>query len=333
MWLFDAFNDWAKNLKTYLLGRGFLSLAVILAGVVTNMVAPGSTLITSAVVAFGGALFNGVMRLKSQEVYENNMIELYRDDIAREFGIAPGDVTRSHLHEAAKTNDVIDQALKRQSHRNWVNFGTSALAAIATFGLINVGILDMGKELFSNLPWGLDGVAQFLTMGSVAGFSSLVLHSGLEFAIDRKTGLDNAAAHDRILELERGMGRGWGISKEQVYSVLVAGNPSVQSMIAQQFGADYARMRPTQQAQVLEEIGVADAMQAIATEINHGRMRPAHLAYMMNDAMPRDNRPREDAAAPQKSFVKALGRAAQHDARSFAERVDAQRTGSMERAL
>jgi hypothetical protein len=126
--------------------------------------------------------------------------------------------------------------------------------------------------------------------------------------------------------MNRGMARGWGVSKEQVYGVLVAGNLSLQSGIERRFGKPYAAMRPQDQAKVLGEIGVDQDMQLVANEINAGKMRPSHLAYMIADALP--TRPprveKEEAKTPQRSFVKSLG-LAPREMQSHTARVDASR--------
>lgn len=276
------FTNPLRTLKTYALGRGLISMGVMGATLLTG----GTNMLAIGLVALGGVVLTGLMRMNAQAIYENNMVGLYRGDIAERLGIAPEEVTRAHLHEAAKHNEVIDQALKRQRQKNYIAFGTALLAGVVTFGLLQFGGLHLAvKDLMVSQ---LGPVAQYLSvfsMGIVAGLSSLVVHDGLEAYLGAKTGISKAAAHDRIVAMEKRMARGWSIGKEHVYEVLVAGNPQLRARIAQEFGKDYASMGPTEQGRVLEVIGVAEDMQLIAREINAGRLRPGQLAYMIGDVV------------------------------------------------
>lgn len=305
--------------KAFLLGRGLLTLGVIAAWAIS-----GGGLIPAMVVGIGGAAFSGFMRMTNQAVYEDQMVDMYRDGIAQQLGLDPKQVTRAHLKEAAKSNDVIDQALQRQRHMSWISFGTSALAAMTTVGLIALGAPQGIESLFGEGTLGT--ILSYTSFGIVSALSSLVIHDGLQTFIGHKTGVSKAAAHDRIVEMERGLARGWGVSKEQVYGALVAGNTALQTTIQQEFGKPYAGMRPSEQAQVLNKIGVADEMLAIAAEINAGRMRPSNLAFMMNEAMPRVNTPHAvNHDTPRRSHVAALGRGTRDEPMGHVARLDADR--------
>lgn len=320
----DLFIEPLRVMKAFLLGRGVLMGMTLAAWGIGKqfLIDP---LIPAAVVATGGALFSGFMRITNQTIYEDQMVNMYRDGIAQQLGIDPQQVSRAQLHEAAKTNDVIEQALQRQRHMSWISFGTRALAAATTVGLIALGVPGIiGAAIGAGAA---SGLLSFVGFAVVSTMSSLIVHDGLQALIGHKTGVSKAAAHDRIVEMERGLSRGWGISKEQVYGTLVAGNPSLQATIAQEFGKPYASMRANEQGKVLEKIGVADDMLAIANEINAGRMRPSNLAFMMNEAMPRPNKPRiaNDDNAPRRSHVAALGRSARDESIGHVARLDADR--------
>lgn len=331
-YMIDAVQDRLKTLRAYAFGRGIVSLGVVVAGAIASF--SGMGLLLPAAVAIGGIGMQAFMRVQRQRVYEDAMVDLYRDDIAAHLNLAPDQVTRAHLKEAAQDNEVIDQALKRQRHKSAITFATSALAGLVTFGLLASPLPGMLGNLFSSMPGEglLEGILKFGTFGMIAGTSSLIVHDGLEAVIGAKTGVSKAAAHDRIVEMERGMRRGWGVSKQQVYGVLVAGNPSLQQAIAKKFGRDYSRMAPTQQEQVLQEIGVADDMQVLANEINQNRCRPGHLAYMIGDASTpyRARRAQahpdlvEQTIAPARSFVEKLN-IAPREHQSHTARLDADR--------
>lgn len=320
----DLFIEPLRVMKAFLLGRGLLmGLTLATWGIAKQFSI--EALIPASIVAGAGVVFSGFMRLTNQRVYEDQMLNMYRDGIAQQLGIAPEQVNHAHLKEAAKLNDVIDQALTRQRSVSFVSVATSALAAATTIGLIALGAPAAIAGLFGT--GAISAVASFASFAVVSTLSSLVVHDGLQAVIGRRTGLSKAAAHDRIVEMERGIARGWGVSKEQVYGALVAGNPSLENSIQREFGKSYGSMRGSEQAKVLQKIGVADEMLTIAGEINAGRMRPANLAYMMNEAMPRPNKPVAVAAepAPQRSHVAALSRAPRDEVAGHVARLDAER--------
>lgn len=312
-----------RFMKAFLLGRGLLSAAVLVTWGVASIVSPGATLIPALIAAGLGTAFSGFMRMTRQHLYEDQMVDMYRDGLAQQLGIAPEQVTRAHLKQAAHSNDVIDQALQRQRHIDWVSLGTSVLGAASTVALIALKVPALLTVGTGAAPVAL-GIVAF---GVVAAITSNVVHYGLQTFIGHKTGISKAAAHDRIVEMERGIARGWGVSKEQVYGTLVAGNPVLQNTIARELGKPYASMRPSEQAMTLNRIGVADEMLLIAQEINAGRMRPANLAFMMNEAMPRPNtRTVEEPRMPTRSFVQAVGKSPRNASISHTARLDAERS-------
>lgn len=317
----DLFIEPARFLKAFLLGRGLLTAAVFATWGVASLLQV-SALVPAGVAALGGIAFSGFMRITRQTIYEDQMVNMYRDGIAQQLGIDPQQVTRAHLKEAAKDNDVIDQALNRQRHMSWISFGTTALGAASTVALIAFGVPAM-------LTFGTGAAAATLgaiAFGAVSAITSAVVHYGAQSYISQKTGVAHAAAHDRIVEMERGLARGWGVSREQVYGTLVAGNPALQQTIIREFGKSYGSMRPVEQSSVLQQIGVAEEMWTIAQEINAGRMRPANLAFMLNEAMPRANHIIAEAAhTPQRSHVAALGRAPRDESIGHTARLDAER--------
>ncbi|MES2984581.1 MAG: hypothetical protein V4735_05270 [Pseudomonadota bacterium] len=335
----EEFGSFLRTMRVYLLGRGLVSLGVIAATMASSTFS-GLTILGVApalVIAVGGALVTGFLRIHAQREYETNMVDLYRDDIAQKLGIAPNEVTRADLKTAARDNDVIAQALHRQERKNVISFATAALAAISTFGLITFALAPSAVAAFltphltaATLALGAPATAAaavakfagFLSTGIVAGVSSLIVHDGLEAAIGRGTGLSKAAAHDLIFAMNRDVKHGRSISAAQVYGVLVAGDPALQQAIETQFKKPYAEMNGREQRHVLRTIGVGMEMQLLATDISRGALEAGHLAFIINDARTLD-RPAVAVAEPSPTngqFVERLGLAPRAQ-KSFAEQV------------
>lgn len=327
--LLDEFGSIFKTMRMYLFGRGLLSLLVI----GTTMAMGTASLAIPALVAVGGLALSAITRLYSQRIYEDEMADLYREDVAQHLGMDPRTVTREHLKIAARENEVIEQALARQRRINIVSFATSALAAAASFGLLMFGLAGQVSDFFAqHFSTTLAPIFQYTSVGIVSGISSLVLHNGLEEAIGYGTCLSKAAAHDLIMAMDRDVKRGRSITPEQVYAVLVAENPALDEQIAARFKVPYHQMKPHEQHEVLTRFGITADMAEIAGFINRHEIPPGRLAYMMHDARPGKHSvtfASESADVPKRGgFVDRLGLAERENApgTSHAARVDASRT-------
>lgn len=315
-----------RQMRVYLFGKGFMHLAVLGAGAVAAL-NPALSFVLP-IVAIGGVALTVVNRLYRETLYQQQMVDLYRGDIAEQLGIAPEEVTRAHLKEAAKNNDIIDQALTRQRHKTWLAIGASVLASSVTFGLVSVfgadSWLRTAAQGVFNSGWAASA-ANFIGIGTVSAISSLFLNTGLQEVVEATTPLGKAAAHDRILEMEYSLSRGKAISAEQVYGVLVAADPNLQRVIQRQFHKPYAHMNAREQTQLLATTGTAPEMLAVAQQINSGQLRPGQLASYVSGTA-RVEQPVHQPAhhTPHGSFVEKLGLAPKA-AISHRERVDAQR--------
>lgn len=338
---FAAIRQWARDyVKWYFTRRGVVSLA-ILAASAAGLVVPalaGNMLLPAAVAGIGGIILTTLDRLSSQRAYEQEMLDLYRHEVADEIGRAPQTLTRDDLREAAKSNEVIAQALKRQEHRTALAIGTESLAAVATVGLVwffsAVEILKHAVQAVaetSHIPWASLGV-YLVGAGTVASIMSTFAHQAVERVIGQVTGVAKAAAHDRILELQQGLNRGQAATPEAVYGVLVAGDPDLARSIAKQFRRAYAQMDMAQQRQVLETVGVAECIGELTAQINNGTLDTGRLAYMIGEeGHMRRTQVEESLAATHpecKSFVERLGLAHRHSHHSHREQVEARRAAA-----
>ncbi len=334
--MFSDLTSFLRTMRVYLMGRGLVSLGVIAAA----MIGPAigfSVAAPALVIAVGGTVLTGFMRLYAQRHYEQDMVNLYRDEIAAQTGKAPEEVTRADLKEAAQGNEVIDQALKRQQRKTIIAVATAGLAGMVTFGLLNFGLAQNMVTQFFTEHFGssVGNILRYASSGIVAGISSLIVHDGLEAAIGFGTGTRKAAAHDRIIEMARSRQRGEEITPEQVYAVLVAIDPTLQQTIKTDFQESYRHMNAKERAHVLEVHGHSNTMQQIAAAINAGQMKPGHLAYFASEFKTL-NRPETTdgriaiAAShapdmPETSWVKQVGGRPEAQA-SFTNRLEQQRS-------
>ena len=340
----DDITSFLSRNRGYFLGKAVLMAAV--AG--ASMLFGGSILIPATVIVGGGLALRAYGRFNELSHYKQQMVDLYRNDIADHLGIAPEQVTISHLKEAAKDNEVIAQALARQQKKTFIEIGTSLLAGAVTFGLLfsfgNAGAFhnfihnDLGLGQF------LGNAVNFIGLSTVGSVSGLILHDALGLAIGARAGTIKAAAHDLILDLDNSVRHGRPISREQVYGVLVAGNPQLQEAIHTRFHKSYVWMNAAEKSNVLHTLGIASELDTLAQQINSGEIHPGRLAYLIDDDAAHQVRshhthaleaePAADISRPhQREFVERLGLSESTGPSSFTARIEAERNAQRQHAL
>lgn len=331
----DDIASFLSRNRGYFFGKALLMAAVAGASSLFGV----GILIPAMVIVGGGLALRAYGRFSALSHYKQQMVDLYRDDIADHLGIDPAQVSISDLKEAAKENDVIAQALKRQQTKTFIEIGTSLLAGAVTFGLL-YSFGDTGQFFEFTKKFGpfLGNAVNFIGLSTVGSFSGLIFHDALGLAIGARTGSIKAAAHDLILDMDHSVRHGRPISREQVYGVLVAGNPALQEAILTRFHKSYGWMNAAEKSNVLHTLGIATELDTLAQQINNGEIRPGRLAYLMDDDAARKVRtaktqtaqaeaePAADVSVhPQRPFVERLGLSeSRHDA-SFTDRLDARR--------
>ncbi len=310
----DLFN-YLRQLKVYAFGKGILTLAVM--GAAAACAAFGiSFWLPAALVGIGGTVLTAASRLYQQSLYEQEMVDIYRASLAEQFHLAPEDVSRTTLHEAAQSNHVIAQALERQRHKTILTISTAALAGAVS--MVALGAFDAAGLMHGlaerTLTGMLEPLAGLVGIGTVASATSLLLHNGLDAAIGHSTGISRASANDLIFAMEHRIARGRPVCREEVYGVLVASNRALHAAIATQFGKTYAAMNPAEQSHVLHQHQVAATMDALALEISNRRVWPSHLAFIAERYTPGKT---NNAAAP----VAAAEAEEKSQGRGFVERL------------
>lgn len=291
----DGIGSTMRDLRVYLLGRGIVTTLAITAGFMGSGIfgaAASAALAPAVTVALiGGVVLSGVMRLREMRYNQDRMADIYREDIADQLGIAPEQVTREHVHTLAfgdarrgiAPNPILREEIDREWNKTWLKFATSALAAMASFGLIQFGLAH--EFVASQLPALLGPTAGAVvgagSVGIVTGLTGLFLNNGLDFAIQRSTTLGDLTLHDRIKKIDRDITRGRTISREQVFSLFVAADRTLDSTIARRFGKSYDLLTVQQKSSVLEQLGAAEAMESIAADLNAKRIGAGSIAFIV----------------------------------------------------
>lgn len=285
MFLFvDHIGNTLKRFGVYLFGKGLMTAAVMGAGVLSAVTGVSWVL---PVVAIGGVVLTAANQFYSMRLQKDEMLELYRSEIGKQLGIDPREVTRAHLVAAAEHNEVIEQALGRMHKRMALSITTAALSSVVTVLLVQAfeiheAIQKMAKDYLADTIFEIG--ARFVGVGTVAGLSGMVFDHGLQELLRVNTGFGKASAHDRIMEMQATLNHGYGVTKEQVYGVLVASDRGLQDAILHQFGKRWRHMKPRERQAVVEAVGSSQDMQLLADQINRGEITPGRLAFLMHEA-------------------------------------------------
>lgn len=284
--------DFLKSVKVYALGRGILTLAVFAAGAIGTTFTSIGFMPAILVASIGGVALTAVSRLHDQRVYEDTMVDLYRYNIAKQLQIAPEEVTRSDLREAAKENTVIKSALDRQRKKTFLTITTAVAASLVS--VLALGVFDVGESLLKSISTSsFSGMLPLLGYGGVTAVcaaSSLIIHNGLDAAIGYSAGIEQASANDMIMKMHTRIKRGQPVSREEVYSILAAGDPTLGTRITTKYGKPYHEMARGEQSNVLHEFGLAESMDQLAQLVSKREVEASQLAYIRV-------KPPEDAAA------------------------------------
>lgn len=327
MSLFDNIGDMLRGLRVYILGRGLVSLMVATAGVVGYLVGLPFLLPTLAI-AVGSTLLHAYMRTREQRLYEEDMVKLYRNDIASTLGIEPTRVTRADLHVVAEKNEVIAQALTRQQRQTRLEIVMAAVAGAITFGLLYVGLAQTGVAtwLLENLGkvWG--GMLAVFSVGIVSGLTSFVINEGVGYALSVGTGLNKAVAHDRILDIQERLDHGRTVTADLVFGVLVASDYRIDRLIKQTYGERFKTMTLNERRFLMESLGVVQGMEMLAKALNERQIQPGNLAFMLQHGVPNTDvtlaKIEETAPTPERgSFVERYAPERNQKTPSFVERL------------
>lgn len=312
--MLEELKHFAKRYKVYMLGKGILTLGVFAAAATGAALGIGSML-PAMVVGLGGIALTTVSRLSHERLYKEEMLEVYRDSLAEKFQMKREDVGLDELKEAAKDNDVIRDALKRQHQRTLLAIAGATVSGLLSIGLIGFfGFDDTLRDLAKNgLGAALKPLAQFISVGTVSGLIGLVVRDGLETAVGYGSGIHQATAHDRMVAMQRKLQQGKPIAREEVYSVFAEGNPALAQRIHHQFGHSYTHMSHAQQAQVLKNFGLQEKMDALTDDLMRGVISPGHLSFQIGNfhaqGVATSKTPHAVSAdqSPQGTFVQRLG--------------------------
>ncbi len=312
-------KETAAGLLKYAFGKGIVSLAVV---AIAAYLGPAFAAGWPVVAGFIGwkmyRLYDGYTS------YKDKMINLYRDEIAQAVGCDPKAVTRQHLRLMARgdavlgidPNPVIAEALNRQRNVSLLSFCTAMLAAGATFALLTFG-LDATNGVFAefiqnNFDTSLK--PEMLSRASVAtisGVSGLVLHNGLDAVVGQTMGFFRATAHDRIALIEHQRSYGVKITPQLVFDVFLASNHELSRQVSQSFNKGLSVFTAQEKMQAMQAIGVADAMVALADQINNGTLKAGALAFELSSVINARKAYRYDVRQSEKSQAYALQQAQQ----------------------
>ncbi|MFZ4125524.1 MAG: hypothetical protein ACOYJ2_05575 [Rickettsiales bacterium] len=333
-------NNFVRKVQIHLTGKGIITGAVMLAGLMPTFV----PVLIPAIIALGGIGMHMFKRLDEQWRYQDEMALKYKEEIGAKLGIDPDAVTRDHVKLAAygdpkqgiDPNPVLAQALDRQRSKSWLVFGTAIAAAVVTFALLSAGAGVIAGTAIGGITFmGLGTILSNAGASIVAAACSLFIQDGLEFAVGKARGISTPSAHDHILMIESRMMRGKAVTPQQVFEVKLAYSPQLQERVVGMTGKPFHALKADQQEQVMNRIDRRGEMQAVADEINKGTIDATALPFILTGQQAfvrtatREEETSTHEAPRRKTFLEQLGFGDKKE-QSHAERVDDSRVVPIE---
>lgn len=284
-------KEWLADITKYAFGKGVVTLGVMVA-----TFASGTAAFWPVIAGFIAwktyRLFSGYNE------YKNEMVKLYRDEIAQQMGIAPEQVTREHLRVMARgdavlgidPNPIIAEALERRRGMALLSFCTALLSATVSAVLLGFGaqtalqggIAGGPVEAFIQQNFGMSDIANKVSAGTISGLSSLILHNGLDAVVGQSLGYFRATAHDRIALIARQKEYGVKVTPQQIFDVFMAANPEFARQVSVTYNKGVTGFTGVEKMAAMKAIGIDASMQELADQINKGVLKPGTLAFELD---------------------------------------------------
>lgn len=283
-----------RDLRMYLLGRGLVTTVAMAAGAVSSGLFGTAAAVSLSpllgVALVGGVALNVFMRLREMRYDQDQMANIYRDEIASQLGIAPENITRAHVHTLAygderrgiAPNPVLREEIDREWNKTWLKIATSSLAAMAGYAMVQFGLASGVSEALTSSLGGIGTALSVASTGIVTGLAGLFLNNGLDFAVQQSTVLGDVTLHDRIVRMNREIARGKGVTKEQVFGLFVASEKELATRVIRQFGRPYDVLPQKAKAELITSLGLDERMQAIADDLNQGSIQAGSVAFILS---------------------------------------------------
>jgi hypothetical protein len=278
-----------QDLSKYLLGKGILMAGVMAAKL--GAMALGSSVIGPALAVAGGIVaWQTFRRYDSYKTYQYEMLETYRDDIAEAIGMDPARVTIEDMRSVAHGNElfglpgnpILAHALNKQYNAGWLALATSVASAAVAFGLLSwlPGAAIIKDLVASSDSW--EKAVHYGLTPAISLFSGMVVHKGLDSAIGYAYGFHTPTAHDHIVALQKTIGKGKKVTKEQVFDVFMAANPQFTKQLRADFDKGVPWFTNAEKNTAMKAVGVDTLMQHLADQINSNQMPASKLAFVMD---------------------------------------------------
>lgn len=335
------------SVTKYAFGKGLVTLGVMLA-----TFASGGPVLWPVVVGF--VAWKSYRLFSGYNDYKDDMLKIYRSEIAQQLGCDESAVTRDHLRMMARgdavlgiePNPIIAEALDRRRGMALLSFCTALLSATVTGLLLGVnaqGALEgpVSKFLADYLP-NIGDFATKASVGTISALSGLIVHNGLDAVVGQSLGYFRATAHDRIALIARQKEYGVKVAPQQIFDVFLAANPTFARQVSTNFNKGITGFTAAEKMAAMKSIGVVDAMQELANQINNGELKAGTLAFELDGThamrvLQKVRGSGYEQGVPQQSVVRQHAPATEaveqeHPATRFAERFapNAQHTSFVE---
>lgn len=268
----------------------------------------GGSAAAVGVLGLTGALSAGLTQMDF--IHKKNTIKtLYKEEIAAKLAKSQDKVTLKDLELLAQgdalkgiaANRTFSDELKKAKRIR--NFGV-VFSFMASFGsLLVVGALD--PAMFAGMHKAIEAVSsgfiasavEVITKGAIAIAAYNVIKAPIHWLGDKLFNLDRETTYSRIKVLKNDLEDGKTITQEQVLSIFVSANGQLEEMVVAKYGDRFDALSYPQKRGLVESFGALIDLKSLTDDINHGRIKPAELAFLAqgeaSGVLPKDENPHE----------------------------------------
>lgn len=287
----------------YMLGRGFIGVALIAVGAMTSWTMQPAMWVALPLLTG----FQAFMDYRKEQNAKHHLLEEFGEEISKTLGKPQKDLTLKDLQTVAegdpsrgiKPNIVLDEEWDRIGRKRTIQFITTAVSGLGAFMLVQMPlfggstIVDLAGNLVAQgqgFAASVLGAESFFGQMVATGFTytGLTLSAGiilqtanatLDFVTFGALGLSRKTTHDRIDDISKDLERGKLITKEQVLGVFVSANPDLAEDIREAFGKDYDKLGWQKQQAAVAKFGEPYKIYDLAYMLNFKTIKPQELAF------------------------------------------------------
>lgn len=219
---------------------------------------------------------------------QNQLMELYRPQIASILGKERGAVELADLRTVAETNPSLESELSRFKARRNISNAASAIGTLGAFVAVFAAIAlfpPLGAMAAAAATGGIFSGAGigFAVASAAIGYGALQASKRIVGKIGGKLfGLDAPSVEDQVHEIGKQHRKEKTITQEQVLGVFVTAQPTLAADIETHYSKPYHKLTRAEKREAVQHLGPTFDLGEVTAAINEDRMNARELTFRVH---------------------------------------------------